>query len=175
MSGLFWSNVNTDPKRRFRFILQAGNIPVWTVKTASKPRVSIGTVEHQFLNHTFKYPGRVTWDNITMTLVDPVDPDLSFTFLQKLRRSGYDYPTSPNVRNTINKADATGPQGIAGVSIAQIDADGEEIEKWKLTNPFIVSIDFGGGLDYSAEEMNEISVEMAYDWAELVTHRNEAR
>ena len=97
MSGLFWSNVNTDPKRRFRFILQAGNIPVWTVKTASKPRVSIGTVEHQFLNHTFKYPGRVTWDNITMTLVDPVDPDLSFTFLQKLRRSGYDYPTSPNV------------------------------------------------------------------------------
>ena len=54
MSGLFWSNVNTDPKRRFRFILQAGNIPVWTVKTASKPRVSIGTVEHQFLNHTFK-------------------------------------------------------------------------------------------------------------------------
>ena len=168
MSGLFWSNVNTDPKRRFRFILQAGNIPVWTVKTASKPRVSIGTVEHQFLNHTFKYPGRVTWDNITMTLVDPVDPDLSFTFLQKLRRSGYDYPTSPNVRSTINKADATGPQGIAGVSIAQIDADGNEIEKWKLTNPFIVSIDFGGGLDYSAEEMNEISVEMAYDWAELV-------
>jgi len=113
MSGLFWSNVNTDPKRRFRFILQAGNIPVWTVKTASKPRVSIGTVEHQFLNHTFKYPGRVTWDNITMTLVDPVDPDLSFTFLQKLRRSGYDYPTSPNVRNTINKADATGPQGAS--------------------------------------------------------------
>ena len=168
MSGLFWSNVNTDPKRRFRFILQAGNIPVWTVKTASKPRVSVGTVEHQFLNHTFKYPGRVTWDNITMTLVDPVDPDLAFTFLQKLRRSGYDYPTSPNVRSTINKADATGPQGISGVSIAQIDADGNEIEKWKLTNPFIVSIDFGGGLDYSAEEMNEISVEMAYDWAELV-------
>ena len=172
---LFWSNVNTDPKRRFRFILQAGNIPVWTVKTASKPRVSVGTVEHQFLNHTFKYPGRVTWDNITMTLVDPVDPDLAFTFLQKLRKSGYEYPTSANVRSTINKADATGPQGIAGVSIAQLDADGNEIEKWKLTNPWIVSIDFGGGLDYAAEEMNEISVEMAYDWAELVVKGREAR
>ena len=125
---LFWSNVNTDPKRRFRFILQAGNIPVWTVKTAAKPRVTVGTVEHQFLNHTFKYPGRVTWDNITMTLVDPVDPDLAFTFLQKLKRSGYSYPTSPSVRSTINKADATGPQGISGVSIVQIDADGKEIE-----------------------------------------------
>ena len=172
---LFWSNVNTDPKRRFRFILQAGNIPIWTVKTAAKPKVSVGVIEHQFLNHTFKYPGRVTWDNITMTLVDPVDPDLAFTFLQKLRRSGYDYPTSPNVRSTINKADATGPQGIAGVSIAQIDADGREIEKWKLTNPWIVSIDFGGALDYAAEEMNEISVEMAYDWAELIKSGNEAR
>jgi hypothetical protein len=87
---LFWSNVNTDPKRRFRFILQAGNIPVWTVKTAEKPRVTVGTVEHQFLNHTFKYPGRVTWDNITMTLVDPVDLGMTtpqvLTFVAQLTK-----------------------------------------------------------------------------------------
>ncbi len=44
-----------------------------------------------------------------------------------------------------------------------------------MTNPWIVSIDFGGSLDYAAEEMNEISVEMAYDWAELVKSGNEAR
>mgnify|MGYP001167763159 FL=1 len=175
MSGLFWSNVNTDPKRRFRFILTAGNIPIWTIKTVTKPAVTVGTVEHQFLNHTFKYPGRVTWNNITMTLVDPVDPDLAFTFLDKLRKSGYDYPTSDRVRGTINKKDAAGVQGIGGVSIAQIDAEGREIEKWKLTNPFIVNIDFGGNLDYAADEMNEISVEIAYDWAELVTKGKVAR
>ena len=74
-----------------------------------------------------------------------------------------------------NKKDAAGVQGIGGVSIAQIDAEGKEIEKWKLTNPFIVNIDFGGNLDYAADEMNEISVEIAYDWAELVTKGKVAR
>ena len=53
---LFWSNVNTDPKRRFRFVLAMGNVPIWTVKTATKPKANISTVEHQFINHTFKYP-----------------------------------------------------------------------------------------------------------------------
>ncbi len=174
MADLFWSNINTDPKRRFRFTLNIGNIPVWTVKTATKPKVNVGTVEHQFLNHTFKYPGRVTWDNITITLVDPVDPDLAWTFLQKLRKSGYDYPTSSNIRGTINKKESV-EQGLGGIVIAQIDADGNPIEQWFLQNPWIVSIDFGGQLDYGAEEMNEITLELAYDWAEIKKHGNEAR
>ena len=174
MADLFWSNVNTDPKRRFRFTLNIGNIPVWTIKTATKPKVNVGVVEHQFLNHTFKYPGRVTWDNITVTLVDPVDPDLAWSFLQKLRRSGYDYPTSQNVRNTISKKDSV-EQGLGGIVIAQVDADGAPLESWFLQNPWIVSIDFGGNLDYAAEEMNEITLELAYDWAEIKKHGNEVR
>ena len=174
MADLFWSNVNTDPKRRFRFTLNIGNIPVWTIKTATKPKVNVGVVEHQFLNHTFKYPGRVTWDNITVTLVDPVDPDLAWSFLQKLRRSGYDYPTSQNVRSTISKKDSV-EQGLGGIVIAQVDADGGPIESWFLQNPWIVSIDFGGNLDYAAEEMNEITLELAYDWAEIKKHGNEVR
>ena len=86
---LFWSNVNTDPKRRFRFTVGIGNIPIWTVKTAAKPRASVNVVEHSFINHTFKYPGRVTWENISMTLVDPISPDLARTFLDKLRGAGW--------------------------------------------------------------------------------------
>ena len=38
-----------------------------------------------------------------------------------------------------------------------------------------MSIDFGGNLDYTADEMNEISVEIAYDWAEVATKGNPIR
>ena len=163
---LFWSNVNTDPKRRFRFVLAMGQVPIWTVKTATKPKANISTVEHQFINHTFKYPGRVTWDNITVTLVDPIDPDLARSFIDILRKSGYQYPTTPNARGSISKEKSV-IDGLGGISIQQIDADGTPIETWALKNPWIVSIDFGGNLDYAADEMNEISVEIAYDWAEV--------
>lgn len=170
---LFWSNVNTDPKRRFRFILAIGSIPVWTVKTAVKPKANISTVEHQFINHTFKYPGRVTWDNISVTLVDPVEPDMAYTFLDKLRKSGYQYPTTSNVRGSISKEKSV-MDGLGGISIQQINADGTVIEEWFLKNPWLVSVDFGGNLDYTADEMNEITIEVAYDWAEMKIHQNPA-
>jgi hypothetical protein len=163
---LFWSNVNADPKRQYRFTLNMGNIPVWTVKTAMKPKSNVSVVEHSFINHTFKYPGRVTWDNITVTLVDPVDPDLAMSMLDALRNSGYQYPTDSNVRGSISKAQSV-RDGLGSVTLRQIDGDGNVIEQWYLKNPWIVSIDYGGTLDYTSDAMNEITVEIAYDWAEL--------
>jgi hypothetical protein len=136
------------------------------VKTATKPKSNINVEEHSFINHTFKYPGRVTWDNITVTLVDPVDPDLAMTFLEALKRSGYQYPTDSNVRGSISKAKSV-REGLGSIVLRQIDADGRPVEEWFLKNPWVVSVDYGGTLDYSSDAMNEITVEIAYDWAEL--------
>ena len=165
MANLFWADVNSDPKRRFRFTLQMGGVPIWTIKTATKPKVNVGIVEHQFINHTFKYPGRVTWDNITITLVDPVQPDLSKEFYRRLQRTGYQKPTNETQLGTISKKGAY--DALSGITIAQLDAEGKPIETWTLKNAWIVSVDFGGNLDYAAEEMNEITLEIAYDWAEI--------
>ena len=174
---LFWSNPSTEPKRQYRFILSfserddnsLGGIPVWTVKTASKPKASVNTVEHQYIDNTFKYPGRVTWDPISVTLVDPVDPDLSYSFLDALGAAGYKYPTNQNIaKRSLSKKGFT--NAIGAIFISQIDAEGREIEKWTLKNPFITSIDFGGTLDYSSDEMTEVSVEIQFDWAELSVH-----
>ena len=170
---LFWADKDTDPKRRYRFTLNMGDIPVWTVKTANKPKANVSTVEHSYINHTFKYPGRVTWDNISLTLVDPLDPDMAYTMLRKLQKSGYQYPTDANVRGTISKKQST-YSGVEFVKINQINGEGKVIETWELKNPWIVSIDFGGALDYTSDDMNEIAVELAYDWAEMTKHGKES-
>ncbi len=169
---LFWSNVNTDPKRRYRFAVQINgqgeSVPIWTIKTATKPKANVSVVEHAYLDHVFKYPGRVTWDNITLTLVDPVDPDLAFEFLNRLGVSGYKYPsTDRGALASLSKKKAS--EAIGRVQIQQLDDEGRAIETWTLINPFMVSIDFGGNLDYTSDEMNEIMLELAYDWAELST------
>ena len=74
---IWFGQKKSDPKRRFRFILninykdkagRSAKVPVYYVKTATKPKATVSTVEHSFLSYNFKYPGRVTWDNVTVTL-----------------------------------------------------------------------------------------------------------
>jgi len=172
----FWNDVRTEPKRQFRFELSftklnqdsgKSGIPAWAVKTASKPKANVSTIEHQYIDHTFKYPGRVTWDPITVTLVDPINPDVSYTMLEILGASGYKFPTTDTAaKNSLSKR--MFKDAIGSIYIDQIDEFGATIERWELVNPFITSIDFGGSLDYSSDEMNEITVELTFDWAKMM-------
>ena len=100
-----------------------------------------------------------------MTLVDPVDPDLASAFIERLLASGYSYPKDANQRTSISKKKAIEALG-GDILIQQIDAEGKPIDTWALKNAYIVSIDFGGALDYTSDEMNELTVEVSFDWAE---------
>ena len=160
----FWSEPNSDPKRKYRFVMYVGGIPLWTVKTTNKPTANVSTTEHQYLNHTFKYPGRVTWDPISVTLVDPLNPDVCKSLMNRLKQAGYSEPLSANVRETMSKEKATAALGT--IRIAQIDGDGRPVEEWQLINPWFSKMQFGD-LDYSSDDLNEISVEITYDYAML--------
>ena len=53
------------------------------------------------------------------------------------------------------------------MKIKQLGAnDGETLEVWTLINPWILSVEYGQ-LDYSANEMVEISLTLRYDYATL--------
>ena len=173
-NALFWSSTNVSPKRQFRFYVSFGsdpdavNIPLWTVKTATKPKATVSVTEHAFLNHTFKYPGRVTWDNVTVTLTDPEDINVCKQVVNLLQKSGYETPgSSQKIKagqgKTISKELATG--AIGSVLIRQTNADGGIVDTWKLVNPWVVSLDFGGTMDYSSDDLTEITMEIAFDYA----------
>ncbi len=164
MANIFWSQQESDPKRKYRFVMYVGGIPLWTVKTTNKPTANVSTAEHQYLNHTFKYPGRVTWDPISLTLVDPLSPDVCKSLINRLQTAGYQYPETANVRETMSKQKAVAALGT--IRIAQIDAEGRPIEEWQLINPWFSKMQFGD-LDYSSDDLTEINVEITYDYARL--------
>ena len=75
-----------DPKRRFRFTVEftginaaQGGSFLWYAKTAAKPSFTVSSTEHKYLNHTYYYPGSVSWAEVTITLVDPAEPDMTAT------------------------------------------------------------------------------------------------
>ncbi len=51
--------------------------------------------------------------------------------------------------------------------IAELDGDGKTIEKWRLYNPLITSLN-SGKLDYSVDGILSITVDLVYDWAALI-------
>ena len=178
----FWSeNHGTgtglkDPKRNFRFKIefqgvQGPNGPMlWYAKTAAKPSFAIAAAEHKYLNHTFYYPGSVTWNDITITMVDPSDPDMTATMAAIVEGGGYKPPTDPNSLATMSKASAV--NALGNVIITQLDADGNALDTWELWNGFITDLKFGDTLAYGDDNLTELSVTLKYDWAKVETAGN---
>jgi hypothetical protein len=171
----FWSTnfaedpTLNDPKRKFRFMVEFNNInaevggqQMWYASTVSKPGFTINAAEHKYLNHTFYYPGNVSWAPVTMTLVDPVNPDMTATLSDLIEVSGYAPPTlEDGGMATISKAKASNALGT--VYVIQLDANGVQLEKWTLYNAFITDVKFGD-MSYGDDGLQEISLELRYDW-----------
>jgi hypothetical protein len=175
----FWSTnfgedtTLNDPKRKFRFTVEfqgiaaaIGGAVMWYAKTVSKPSFQIAAAEHKYLNHTFYYPGSVTWQDVSVTLVDPVDPDMTATLSDIVVQSGYTPPADTTALSTMSKAKAAGALGT--VIITQIDSEGKPLETWTLWNSFITEVKYGD-LEYGADELSELSVTLKYDWARVET------
>ena len=162
----FWNERTVEPKRKFRWLLYWSGVPQFVIKSVKKPAYSVDTTAHQFLNYEFYYPGRVKWEPIEITLVDPVNPDSTKSLYKILENSGYIIPH--NYRQaaaaTISKQGMVEALGTE-IKLSQLNADGDtEIETWIIKNPLITSATFDT-LDYSADDLLNITVGIQYDYA----------
>jgi len=171
MAGNFWSSA-PETKRAYRWVVYINNIHTYMAKSVSKPTVSVSEISHRFINHTFWYPGRVEWNQVSVVLVDPVSPDAVKTVMGIIEAAGYQPPDNPNGENgsgrwpTIAKSSAV--RALNGVSIEQVDNTGRMIEKWVLKNPWVKDASFGD-LSYDNEDIMTVSLTLRYDWAYLET------
>jgi len=173
----FWTDGGTDvdPKRNFRFRVEINGFVsntnaasteteslVWWAKKVQKPNFSVAEVKHVFLGHTFYYPGKTEWQEITMTLVDPVTPN-AMAILSKIHEdSGYQLPKADGDLVTQSKSKSN--SALGSVVIKQIDAEGNAVETWTLKNPFLKKVSFSD-LDYENDDLTTVDLSFRYDWA----------
>ena len=173
----FWVSQKLEPKRAFRFKIQFKGMPdgaSYYATKATKPSIEIASTQHKYLNHSFNFPGRVTWSPVTLSMVDPANPDALGSLHLMLMNSGYIIPSDENKLSSISKDKAVSAAGSPGanpntnggnIEIIQLDADGKDIEKWTLRNAWVRTIK-ASDLDYSSEDLSTVDVEVVYDWAE---------
>ena len=173
MADNFWLNPSFEPKRQFRFLIElsiGGQNLQFLAKQVDRPSYTITSNPHQFFNHTFHYPGRLTWNSISMTLVDPVSPNASEVLYKYLDSIGIAKPTSQATATatTITKSSAT--NGLARLVIKEIGTKPGTAEtkvegNWTFLNSFLTDVNFGSH-SYDSEEMVEVVMTVQYDWAE---------
>jgi len=174
-----------QPKRKFRFLVSFSNLGLETqymVTKAAKPQFELtGPTEHRILNHTFKFPGIIKWNDVDISFIDAIEPNMGSKFYNVLRNMGYIQPTDfNNLAAGISKVQAKA--AIGEVVIKQLDAGGFDVmglggelptnvvpgtryyEEWTLKNAFIKSVNFGD-LQYESEDLVGIDVGLTYDFA----------
>jgi len=161
----FWKDNTSDPKRQFRFKVNGDGEWYWA-KSIDKPTAEVSSTSYQLINHKFNFPGVVTWQPVRIVVVD--DSIRTGQIYEFLKKSGYNNPgfgggAVPNV-DGIKKE---GFDGSNDIIFNQLDPDGFALETWTLHNSIITSIDFGR-LDYSSDDLVELTIQITYDFAELV-------
>ena len=156
----FWNNPTVEPKRNFRFLLEISNFPdaSWLVKTADRPKANVSSTEHKYINHTFNYPGRLVWNPISITLIDPTEP------------------ADTTKQSALLKASSVGALGTVSISALSFAAGpilpNHKADSWELKNAFIEGEINFGSFDYSSEDLLTVTFSLKYDWANLVAHGN---
>ena len=166
----FWANPTTSPKRKYRFLLNlpnAGADASWMITKVNRPSFNITEATHSYLNHTFYFPGRVEWQTVSFSIIDPVSPDATALLVGILGAAGYQIPAnlagSPGSSyGTMSKAAATEVMGL--VEIKSLHADGSPVDTWTLHNAWMKNVTMGDH-DYSDDSLLSMDVELRYDFA----------
>ena len=145
-----------EPKMKNRYIMEINGIEAYLIKTASRPSIQFESVKLDHINTYRKLQGKGEWQDIEITLYDPIVPSGAQQVMEWVR---------------LSHESITGKRGYADFYKKNIDfwmlgPVGDKIEHWKLKGAFIVTANFND-LDFSSNDVVEISLTLAYDHAIL--------
>lgn len=153
---LTWTPFEPKKSNLFYFYLEPAGIPNYIVRTASRPSVTFNPVVVDYMNIQRKFAGKPEWQDISITLTDPIGPEGSAQVHEWLLEhhqaatgtSGYAYQYKKRLQ-----FDSVGP-------------DGQILETWVLEGAFINSVNWGN-FDYTTSDLVDIEITLSYDYAEL--------
>ncbi len=147
---------NFEPKMKNRYVMEIDNIPSYLVKAANRPTIQFETVVLDHINVKRKLKGKGDWQDITITLYDPIVPSGAQAVMEWIR---------------LGHESITGRDGYADFYKKDIDfyllgPVGDKIEQWKLKGAFISQANFGD-LAFDSNEPATIELTLSYDYAIL--------
>jgi hypothetical protein len=145
-----------EPKMKNRYILEWEGVPGYLVKAANRPTIQFEKVTLDHINIKRQLKGKGEWQDITVTLYDPIVPSAAQSVMEWIR---------------LGHESITGRDGYASFYKKDLDfymlgPVGDKVEQWKLKGAFITQANFGD-VDFSSNDPATIELTITYDYAIL--------
>ena len=146
-----------EPKQANRFILYMDGIPSFMIKGMSAVTLAQGVVTLNHINVERKIKGKSAWQNITMTLFDPITPSGAQAVMEWVR---------------LHHESVTGRDGYSDFYKKDLTIDvlgpvGDIVSEWILKGAFVVNTNFGEYNWDTVYTAGNLSVELSIDYAVL--------
>jgi hypothetical protein len=147
---------NFEPKTKNRYIMEMDGVPSYLIKAAARPTITFEPIVLDHINVKRKLQGKGDWNDISITLYDPIVPSGAQIVMEWIR---------------LGHESLTGRKGYAqfykkDISFYMLGPVGDKVEQWTLKGAFIVSANFGD-LAFDSSDVATIELSLAYDYAIL--------
>jgi hypothetical protein len=136
--------------------MEIDGIPSYLIKSAARPSITFETIVLDHINIKRKLQGKGDWQDITITLYDPIVPSGAQSVMEWVR---------------LGHESITGRRGYADfykkdITFYMLGPVGDKIEQWTLKGAFINSANFGD-LSFDSNEPATVELTLSYDYAIL--------
>jgi hypothetical protein len=145
-----------EPKVKNRFIMYVDGIPSFMIKGIDGIGFDQGEIVLNHINTYRKVKGKLKWNDVTLTLHDPINPSGAQVVMDWVRLH-HESVTGRNGYSDFYKKDVT-------VNI--VGPLGDIVGEWILKGAFIKSGNFGS-LSWDAEEAQSIDMTLGMDYQVL--------
>ena len=147
---------NFEPKMQNRYIMEIDGIASYLIKVANRPSITFEPVVLDHINVKRKLKGKGEWQDISITLFDPIVPSGAQQVMEWVRTS----------HESITGRDGYADFYKKDIDIYMLGPVGDKIEQWKLKGAFIQAANFGD-LSFDSNEPATIELTLSYDYAIL--------
>jgi len=145
-----------EPKLKHRYIMQIDGIPAYLIKATARPSIQFEEVKLEHMNVKRFVKGKGEWQQLSVTLYDPVVPSASQAVMEWIR---------------LSHESVTGRDGYADfykkdITFQVLGPVGDVVEEWKLKGAFIQQANFGE-LSFDSNDPVDIALTLRYDYAIL--------
>jgi len=145
-----------EPKVTNRFIMYIDGIPSYMVKSVTSPSFTDGVIKLDHINTYRKLRGKREWQNMTLSLYDPITPSGAQAVME-WARLGYE--------------SVTGRAGYADfykkiITLNMLGPVGDIIGEWVIKGAFVQSSNFGQ-YNWSTDEAISVELTIAMDYCVL--------
>ena len=145
-----------EPKVQNRFIMYIDAIPSFMIKNVKAPTFTDNVVKLDHINTYRKIRGKREWQEMTMTLYDPITPSGAQAVME-WARLGYESVTGRAGYSDSYKKDLT---------LNVLGPVGDVIGEWIIKGAFVTNVDFGQ-FDWSSDAVVDLGISINMDYCVL--------